>query len=213
MQIQMHNIITNWPSSAIHSHNNVWMRVYLCGCQPGAMNGQISQIPGLSPVVKIPPEEKTQRQRGIVKESDSEYIKLAKRGGHKGRASVQSSHPSESKSLISALSRHDGGQDSCGTRTSPNPKSLHTNLLTGSYLCLSKIAQGICDFFRSANLGKISCVLSDYVVSTEITNSMNTMNTTGLPVSWVSLSTCLNLKPVTEIFILNSNSLTSLHSY
>lgn len=52
------------------------------------MNGQISQIPGLSPVVIIPPEEKTERRRGIVKESDSEYIKLAKQGGHKGRASI-----------------------------------------------------------------------------------------------------------------------------
>lgn len=132
----------------IHINNNV--HVCVCGCQPGAMNGQISQIPGLSPVVIIPPEEKTQRQRGIVKESDSEYIKLAKRGGHKGRASVQSIHPSESslpKSLISALSCYDGGQDSCGTRTSPPPKSLHTNLLTGSYLCRLKTARGICACF------------------------------------------------------------------
>lgn len=63
--------------------------VCVCVCiETGKMNGQISQIPGLSPVVIIPPEEKTQRRRGIVKESDSEYIKLAKQGGHKGRASI-----------------------------------------------------------------------------------------------------------------------------
>lgn len=116
----------------------------MCACLPGEMSGQISQIPGLSPV--IPPEEKTQRQRGIVKESDSEYIKLAKRGGHKGRVSVHTIHPSQSplsESLISARPRSDGCQGSCGTRTSPPGKSLRTNLLIGSYLHQSTTARGI----------------------------------------------------------------------
>lgn len=102
------------------------------------MNGQISQIPGLSPVVIIPPEEKTQRRRGIVKESDSEYIKLAKQGGHKGRASIYSTSYITVKVILPALTYvlccTDGGQDFCGTRTRSLPVSPSTNLQTGSYL-------------------------------------------------------------------------------
>lgn len=44
----------------------------------------ISQIPGLSPVLKGPPDEKNRGRRVGVLESDSEYVKLAKQGGHKG---------------------------------------------------------------------------------------------------------------------------------
>ncbi|KAF7665225.1 hypothetical protein LDENG_00149040 [Lucifuga dentata] len=45
----------------------------------------ISQIPGLSPAVSGElPEEKARRRRFGVLESDSDYVKLAKQGGHKG---------------------------------------------------------------------------------------------------------------------------------
>lgn len=50
------------------------------------INGQISQIPGLSPVVGSVAEEKARGRRGGVLDSDSDYVKLAKQGGHKGRA-------------------------------------------------------------------------------------------------------------------------------
>ncbi|XP_070832096.1 uncharacterized protein C7orf57-like isoform X2 [Chaetodon trifascialis] len=51
--------------------------------KPG-INGQISQIPGLSPTINALPKERAQGRRVGVLESDSDYIKLAKQGGHKG---------------------------------------------------------------------------------------------------------------------------------
>ncbi|XP_059199124.1 uncharacterized protein C7orf57-like isoform X2 [Centropristis striata] len=48
------------------------------------VNGQISQIPGLSPAISSLPEERARGRRAGVLDSDSEYIKLAKQGGHKG---------------------------------------------------------------------------------------------------------------------------------
>ncbi|GAA6224149.1 uncharacterized protein C7orf57-like [Lates japonicus] len=49
-----------------------------------AVNGHISQIPGLSPAISTVPEEKARGRRAGVLESDSDYVKLAKQGGHKG---------------------------------------------------------------------------------------------------------------------------------
>lgn len=48
------------------------------------INGQISQIPGLSPSITSLPEERARGRRAGVRESDSDYVKLAKQGGHKG---------------------------------------------------------------------------------------------------------------------------------
>uniref|UniRef100_A0A1A8JA45 Uncharacterized protein n=2 Tax=Nothobranchius kuhntae TaxID=321403 RepID=A0A1A8JA45_NOTKU len=53
------------------------------GVCPGS-DGHISQIPGLSPTVRSLPEEKARGRRVGVQESDSDYVKLAKQGGHKG---------------------------------------------------------------------------------------------------------------------------------
>ncbi|XP_037542077.1 uncharacterized protein C7orf57 homolog [Nematolebias whitei] len=52
------------------------------GCQ--TPDGYISQIPGLSPSVVSCPEERARGKRVTVQESDSDYVKLAKQGGHKG---------------------------------------------------------------------------------------------------------------------------------
>lgn len=49
-------------------------------------NGHISQIPGLSPTTNSLPEERIRGRRVGVLESDSDYVKLAKQGGHKGKA-------------------------------------------------------------------------------------------------------------------------------
>ncbi|XP_039883980.1 uncharacterized protein LOC120731167 isoform X3 [Simochromis diagramma] len=46
-------------------------------------NGHISQIPGLSPTTNTLPEERIRGRRVGVLESDSDYVKLAKQGGHK----------------------------------------------------------------------------------------------------------------------------------
>ncbi|XP_044072479.1 uncharacterized protein C7orf57-like [Siniperca chuatsi] len=48
------------------------------------INAQISQIPGLSPTISSLPEERARGRRAGVLESDSDYVKLAKQGGHKG---------------------------------------------------------------------------------------------------------------------------------
>ncbi|KAF1382491.1 hypothetical protein PFLUV_G00144340 [Perca fluviatilis] len=48
------------------------------------IDGQISQIPGLSPTISTLPEERARGRRAGVLESDSDYVKLAKQGGHKG---------------------------------------------------------------------------------------------------------------------------------
>uniref|UniRef100_A0A3P8THF4 Uncharacterized protein n=1 Tax=Amphiprion percula TaxID=161767 RepID=A0A3P8THF4_AMPPE len=47
------------------------------------LQSHISQIPGLSPSIRTPPEEKARGRRAAVLDSDSDYVKLAKQGGHK----------------------------------------------------------------------------------------------------------------------------------
>lgn len=104
------------------------------------INGQISQIPGLSPVVNSVGEEKARGRRGGVLDSDSDYVKLAKQGGHKGRTIL----------LLCTYSYPSGWimpfaciyfclfvfilvqQDSCGTRSHLPLNGVHTNLQTGS---------------------------------------------------------------------------------
>ncbi|XP_040004122.1 uncharacterized protein C7orf57-like [Xiphias gladius] len=49
-----------------------------------AINGHISQIPGLSPTIGTLPLERAGGRRAGPVESDSDYVKLAKQGGHKG---------------------------------------------------------------------------------------------------------------------------------
>ncbi|XP_061557619.1 uncharacterized protein LOC133415502 isoform X5 [Phycodurus eques] len=48
------------------------------------IKGQISQIPGLSPIVNTVSDVKNIGKRVGVLDSDSDYVKLAKQGGHKG---------------------------------------------------------------------------------------------------------------------------------
>ncbi|XP_019945528.1 uncharacterized protein C7orf57 homolog isoform X2 [Paralichthys olivaceus] len=49
-----------------------------------AVNAHTSQIPGLSATTSPPPEEKARGRRVAVLDTDSDYVKLAKQGGHKG---------------------------------------------------------------------------------------------------------------------------------
>ncbi|XP_047456283.1 uncharacterized protein C7orf57-like isoform X2 [Mugil cephalus] len=49
-----------------------------------AVDGHISQIPGLSPTIMSLSEDKARGRRAGVLDSDSDYIKLAKQGGHRG---------------------------------------------------------------------------------------------------------------------------------
>lgn len=52
--------------------------------------GPASQIPGLSQTADTAPVEKSKGRRVGIQATDSDYIKLAKQGGHKGNQS--SSH-------------------------------------------------------------------------------------------------------------------------
>lgn len=68
-------------------------KLYVCGFTIAGVNtgyvginGHISQIPGLSPTICTPPEERARGRRAGVLESDTDYVKLAKQGGHKGKA-------------------------------------------------------------------------------------------------------------------------------
>ncbi|XP_077414522.1 uncharacterized protein C7orf57 homolog [Vanacampus margaritifer] len=66
------------------------------------LKGQISQIPGLSPVITTVSNEMKIGKRMGVLDSDSDYIKLAKQGGHKGLLSYEEAHPPKPNSFDSA---------------------------------------------------------------------------------------------------------------
>ena len=104
------------------------------------INGQISQIPGLSPTVSSVCEERARGRRGGVLDSDSDYIKLAKQGGHKGRAILFALCLHISIWLDYAFCLHLFlsflfilvEQDSCGMRSHLLLNLFPTNLQTGS---------------------------------------------------------------------------------
>ena len=73
----VHGPVLTSPSTLIHA----------TGLKTGyqSTNGPTSQIPGLSTEADSLPEEKARGRRVGVLESDSDYVKLAKQGGQKGR--------------------------------------------------------------------------------------------------------------------------------
>ncbi|XP_036425782.1 uncharacterized protein C7orf57 homolog [Colossoma macropomum] len=85
---------------------------------PNGAAGPSSQIPGLSQSANTAPEEKTKGRRVGIQASDSDYVKLAKQGGHKGLLSHDADEDADAKS--SSLSRPDwfDGQQSQGKATS-----------------------------------------------------------------------------------------------
>lgn len=63
---------------------------FIAGIKPGAVTsgvtGPTSQIPGLSQSAnESTPVERTSGRRVGIFETDSDYVKLAKQGGHKGK--------------------------------------------------------------------------------------------------------------------------------
>lgn len=58
-------------------------------CSNGA-TGPASQIPGLSQSANTAPVEKSKGRRVGIQATDSDYVKLAKQGGHKGEHSASS---------------------------------------------------------------------------------------------------------------------------
>ncbi|KAL7890659.1 hypothetical protein AOLI_G00001350 [Acnodon oligacanthus] len=83
--------------------------------------GPTSQIPGLSQSANTAPEEKTKGRRVGIQATDSDYVKLAKQGGHKGLLSHDGDEDADAKS--GSVSRPDwfggtDGQQSQGKATS-----------------------------------------------------------------------------------------------
>ncbi|XP_058500325.1 uncharacterized protein C7orf57 homolog isoform X1 [Solea solea] len=63
--------------------------------KPAAVGAHISQIPGLSSsITSDVSEEKTRGRRVRVLDTDSDYVKLAKQGGHKGLLCHEETSPS-----------------------------------------------------------------------------------------------------------------------
>ncbi|KAL3056461.1 hypothetical protein OYC64_019035 [Pagothenia borchgrevinki] len=94
------------------------------------INGQISQIPGLSPISSVA-EEKVRGRRAGVRESDSDYIKLAKQGGHKGllwHEATLTSKCDSYKPLDSFLtaSEGDGFPSIINSEEMKNPGAFHS---------------------------------------------------------------------------------------
>lgn len=99
-------------------------------------NGHISQIPGLSPTTSTLPEERIRGRRVGVLDSDSDYVKLAKQGGHKGKA-ILFPYISMFSSCCMITATNicffliPVQQDFCGTRNQLFLNPVHTNLQIG----------------------------------------------------------------------------------
>ncbi|XP_077474204.1 uncharacterized protein C7orf57-like isoform X1 [Stigmatopora argus] len=86
--------------------------------KPGGKKGyhckrQISQIPGLSPVITVSDERNFGKRVGVL-DSDSEYIKLAKQGGHKGLLYFDNALASKPETFNSAEVLADGPIEALG---------------------------------------------------------------------------------------------------
>ncbi|CAG10298.1 unnamed protein product [Tetraodon nigroviridis] len=110
-------------SAAVPNHR----RTKPGGIKPGAatagVTGPTSQIPGLSQSadVSVPVERTSGRRVGIF-ETDSDYVKLAKSGGHKGLLS----HDDVDEKPTKAYTPHSnffGGDESGSKATSPDSQA------------------------------------------------------------------------------------------
>ncbi|XP_072304661.1 uncharacterized protein C7orf57 homolog isoform X2 [Eucyclogobius newberryi] len=71
-------------STAVPNHRRVKPGAIKPGALPSGVTGPNSQIPGLSQASDTSPTERISCRRVGIFESDSDYVKLAKQGGHKG---------------------------------------------------------------------------------------------------------------------------------
>lgn len=80
----------------------------VAGIKPGVVTagvtGPTSQIPGLSQSadVNVPVERTSGRRVGIF-ETDSDYVKLAKSGGHKGEMTVMKNSPMSARVQLNTI--------------------------------------------------------------------------------------------------------------
>ncbi|XP_026789412.3 uncharacterized protein C7orf57 homolog isoform X1 [Pangasianodon hypophthalmus] len=79
--------------------------------------GPASQIPGLSQSADTAPVEKSKGRRVGIQATDSDYVKLAKQGGHKGLLSHDAEDTS-TKSMTSQPSDSSSGDDQSQSKVS-----------------------------------------------------------------------------------------------
>ncbi|XP_063743532.1 uncharacterized protein C7orf57 homolog isoform X2 [Eleginops maclovinus] len=92
-------------------------------------NGQISQIPGLSSFSSVPDDRFRGRRAGVL-DSDSDYVKLAKQGGHKGLLWHEATITSKCDSYkplewFGTASKGDGISSIINSEEKKNPGAFH----------------------------------------------------------------------------------------
>ncbi|XP_060774649.1 uncharacterized protein C7orf57 homolog [Neoarius graeffei] len=80
-------------------------------CSNGA-TGPASQIPGLSQSANTAPVEKSKGRRVGIQATDSDYVKLAKQGGHKGLLSFDPEEGNAKSTTSQALDWFSGDEES-----------------------------------------------------------------------------------------------------
>ncbi|MCJ8730038.1 hypothetical protein PDJAM_G00113810 [Pangasius djambal] len=80
--------------------------------------GPTSQIPGLSQSADTAPVEKSRGRRVGIQATDSDYVKLAKQGGHKGLLSHDAEDANTTKPMTSQASDSSSGDDQSQSKVS-----------------------------------------------------------------------------------------------
>lgn len=111
-------------STAIPNHRRVKPGAIKPGTLPTGVTGPSSQIPGLSQASDTSPVERISCRRVGIFESDSEYVKLAKQGGHKGLLSMDDvdDKPAKAYSPPNFFGGNDSKSGSKGSSPDGQPK-------------------------------------------------------------------------------------------
>lgn len=120
-------------STAVPNHRRVKPGAIKPGVLPSGVTGPSSQIPGLSQTSDTSPTERISCRRVGIFESDSDYVKLAKQGGHKGLLSMDDVDDKPMKAYTPA--NFFGGNDSkSGSEgNSPNGQPRGRQTLTAPF--------------------------------------------------------------------------------
>lgn len=113
-------------STAVPNHRRVKPGAIKPAMASTGMTGPSSQIPGLSQTSDLSPTERITGRRVGIFESDSDYVKLAKGGGHKGLLSHDDVEDAPRKAY--SPSNFFGNEDSNSNGSSPGsePKGKQT---------------------------------------------------------------------------------------
>lgn len=115
-------------STAVPNHRRVKPGAIKPGSLPTGVTGPSSQIPGLSQNSPTSPAERISCRRVGIFESDSDYVKLAKQGGHKGLLSMDDvdDKPMKSYSPPNFFGGNDSKSGSEGNSPDGQPRGRQT---------------------------------------------------------------------------------------